>query len=278
METPLSAALRLQHQPVVLSWSDAAPEGALQFTKGKFGCVMSLFAAAAKGRAAVCDRETFGCFGGGTGLGLGNQYLNFPGGADCFCHFLSGGNKGYPKGEAVAAGMAGRAPEHFVSEFVEGERYVKSPDLVEKRFLHELPLADVPVRYAVFRPLGMVDPDEASESGLPRIVSFVVDPDQLSALVVLANYARETLDNVTIPFLAGCQSIGIMPLKEAASPLPKAVVGMVDLSARLNLLASLGRGLFTFSVPWAMFREMEANAPGSFLERPTWLHLVGERA
>jgi len=29
---------------------------------------------AAKGKAAVADIKTFGCFGGGVGLGFGNQY------------------------------------------------------------------------------------------------------------------------------------------------------------------------------------------------------------
>ena len=275
MESALSSALQLLHQPVVLSWSDTAPDGAIQFGKGKFGCVMNLFAAAAKGKAAVCDRETFGCFGGGTGMGLGDQYQNFPGGADCFCHFLSSGNQGFPRGEGVASHMQGKAPDHFLSEFMKGERYVKTPELVGKKFLQELPLADVPVRYAVFRPLSGVAAEDDQERGLPRIVTFVVDPDQLSALVILANYGRETLDNVTIPFVAGCQALGLMPMKEAASQTPRAVVGLVDLSARVNTRTSLGAGLFTFSVPWAMFEEMEGNVPGSFLERDTWRELRG---
>jgi hypothetical protein len=46
---------------------------------------MNMLASAAKGRTAVFDRETFGCTGGGVGLGFGNQYLNFPGGIN-FLH------------------------------------------------------------------------------------------------------------------------------------------------------------------------------------------------
>lgn len=43
-------------------------------------------ASAAKGKTGVFDRNTFGCQGGGVGLGFGNQYENFMGGIDGFCH------------------------------------------------------------------------------------------------------------------------------------------------------------------------------------------------
>jgi len=36
-------------------------------------------AAATKGKRAVFDRQTYGCFGGGFGLGFGNTYKDFPG-------------------------------------------------------------------------------------------------------------------------------------------------------------------------------------------------------
>ncbi len=34
----------------------------------------------------------------------------------------------------------------------------------------------------------------------------------------------------------------------------------------------------TFAMPLAMFKEMEANVAGSFLERPTWLTLVKNKS
>jgi hypothetical protein len=34
----------------------------------------------------------------------------------------------------------------------------------------------------------------------------------------------------------------------------------------------------TFAVPFVMFQEMEANVPGSFLERNTWKELMKLRA
>jgi hypothetical protein len=88
----------------------------------------------------------------------------------------------------------------------------------------------------------------------------------LSALVVLANYGRPGMDNVIIPFAAGCQAVCIVPLAEAAQSRPKAVVGMTDISARPVIDADL----LSFAVPYAMFREMEENVPGSFLDKHDW--------
>ena len=56
----------------------------MQFSEGRWGCVMWLLVHAARGKPAVADRKTFGCFGGGVGLGFGNQYKNFPGGEEEF--------------------------------------------------------------------------------------------------------------------------------------------------------------------------------------------------
>ena len=89
MESLIAKAIQLKYQPVALIWSNEKPADAMQFHEGKWGCVMWLAVHAAKGKTAVADIKTFGCFGGGVGLGFGNQYKNFPGGEEGFCHFLS---------------------------------------------------------------------------------------------------------------------------------------------------------------------------------------------
>jgi hypothetical protein len=109
------------------------------------------------------------------------------------------------------------------------------------------------------------------------VVIFFADPDQLSALVILANYGRETNENVIIPYAAGCQTIGIYPYREAESDLPRAVVGLTDISARTAIRQQLGDHLMTFAVPMKMFKEMEANVAGSFLERRVWEKLAAEK-
>lgn len=82
--------------------TDESPEGATQFKEGKWGCIMWLASVAFKGRPAVADINTFGCLGGGTGLGFGNQYLSWPGGIECFYAFLSNGNEHTEHGRRMA--------------------------------------------------------------------------------------------------------------------------------------------------------------------------------
>ena len=78
--------------------------------------------------------------------------------------------------------------------FIHGERYIKTPKQV-KRFLACLPITQIPKRYVVFRPLADLDPGQEQ----PQTVVFFADPDELSALVILANYGRGNNENVIIP-------------------------------------------------------------------------------
>lgn len=272
MQSAIAQAMRLSYQPVALIWSDEKPADAMQFAEGKWGCVMWLITHAAKGKAAVADKKTFGCFGGGVGLGFGNQYKNFPGGEEGFCHFLSVGNAGRKGGMEVAEKIKPFMTQDSYDHFLHGERYIKSPGLVEK-FIQALPLVEIPSTYVVFKPLSDVDPLKEK----PQTIIFFANPDQLSALSILANYGRGNNENVIMPYAAGCQTIGIYPYREAQSKEPRAVVGLTDLSARLYVRKQLADPHFmTFSAPFSLFEEMERNVPGSFLERHTWLKLLSE--
>jgi uncharacterized protein (DUF169 family) len=270
MESTIAKAIGLKYQPVALLWASEKPEGAMQFSEGKWGCVMWLAVSAAKGKPAVADQKTFGCVGGGVGLGFGNQYLNFPGGEEGFCHFLSSGNVGRPGGSELAEQIRPFMTKESHDNFLHGERYIKSPELVHK-FLDVLPMTDIPEAYVVFKPVADIDPLKEK----PQTIIFFANPDQLSALVVLANFGRDDNENVIIPYAAGCQTIGIYPYREAKSAKPRAVVGLTDLSARVYVRNQLGDPhLMTFAAPFALFEEMERNVPGSFLERHAWQNLL----
>ena len=69
--------IALKYPPVALIWSEQKPEDVVQFKEQKWGCIMWLAVSAARGKTAVCDRRTFGCVGGGVGMGFGNQYKGF---------------------------------------------------------------------------------------------------------------------------------------------------------------------------------------------------------
>lgn len=270
MESTIAKAIGLKYQPVALLWASEKPEGAMQFSEGKWGCVMWLAVSAAKGKPAVADQKTFGCVGGGVGLGFGNQYLNFPGGEEGFCNFLSSGNAGRPGGSELAEQIRPFMTKESHDNFLHGERYIKSPELVHK-FLDVLPMTDIPEAYVVFKPVADIDPLKEK----PQTIIFFANPDQLSALVVLANFGRDDNENVIIPYAAGCQTIGIYPYRETKSAKPRAVVGLTDLSARVYVRNQLGDPhLMTFAAPFALFEEMERNVPGSFLERHAWQNLL----
>ncbi len=73
MESKLASPIELKTHAVALAWADAAPPRAIRFKPGRWGCVVSVFATvAAKGRMGSFDRQTYGCWGGGVGLGFEN--------------------------------------------------------------------------------------------------------------------------------------------------------------------------------------------------------------
>lgn len=268
MESRIAKATGLEFNPVAVLLADKKPASAIQFKKGKWGCVMFMFANAARGKTAAFDAETYGCWGGGVGLGFGNAYLRFPGGTQCFTHFLSSGNIQWETGREIGKALESTAGKEFAASFLEGEGYVKTPELAGQ-WLEEIPITEVASKYVLFKPLSQLD--LAVEK--PETVVLLANPDQLSALVVLANYAREGMDNVVIPWAAGCQTIGVIPYREAKSERPRAVVGLTDISARKHVRTLLGSEYLSFGMPWEMFLEMEGNVEGSFLGKHAWLSL-----
>jgi uncharacterized protein (DUF169 family) len=237
MNSRIAEELLLKNLPVAMTTSNEIPAGAIQFKQDARGCVVSLFTAASHGKIAVVDAQTTGCMGGQIGMGFCDQFQGPPGGID---YFLSTGRgEGYP----------------------EGECYKKTPELA-KAFVDELPTTVLSEKYVIFSPLEAINAD----SNPPLLVSFVVNVDQLSALIVLANYDRATNDNAAVQFAAGCHSIFLLPLAESKMQIPKAIIGLTDVTARPFVDADK----LSFTVPWSMFQEMENNIEGSFLEKHDW--------
>jgi len=271
MESKIAQAIKLNFEPVAVLWTNEKPESSMQFAPGRWGCVMSMLAASAKGKTAAFDRETAGCLGGEMGLGFGNAYERWPGGVGCFYNFLSTGNEGDSEAMKSFEKMRGHVSKEGLENFLLGERYVKTPALT-KLFVQQLPAMDIPAQFVVFKPLREIDPVKQE----PVVIVFVANPDQLSALVTLYNYETEAdrMSNIIVPTGAGCHQIGIIPFREAQSENPRGVVGLTDLSARKNVMHSLGRDALTFTICWRMFLQMEANVEGSFLTRRNWKELL----
>lgn len=250
MESKLVNELKLKRQPVAVILTNEKPASGIKFKEGSMGCVASMIVAASKGRTAFFDRDTSGCPGGGTGLGFGNKYGNFP--IDCL---LSTGNK------EIAAQMGGVAG----SMMAEGEGLYKGPELVRK-WLETLPFTNVPTEYVVLKPFSEVTDQEE-----PKLIIFFVNGDQLSALVTMADYNRGTNQSIIAPYGAACQSV-LFGYAEAEKDYPRAVIGFFDISQRQKV----DRETMTITVPYKLFQEMEANVEGSFLQMHIW-HKLQER-
>lgn len=270
MNSRIADAIALTNHPVALTWTDTASEGAISFKAGRWGCVMSLFATvAAKARVGVFDRQTYGCWGGGTGLGFGRCYQTFPGGEDCFCRFLADGNERTEDGRKAGEMVASWGTRKMTEDFVKGERYLKDA-VTAQAWLDVLPIRDIPAKYVVIKPLEQVDLARDDV----KSVTFFVDPDRLSALVSLASYTTPQRENVITPWGAGCQSIGLFAYRELENEHPRAVIGLTDISARNTVRPALGKNVMSFTAPWPVFLRMEDSVEGSFLQRPSWRECI----
>ena len=146
MKSLIAEAVNLDTRPVAVIWSDDEPESAVRFKPQQWGCVVSVFAATAtRGIAGIFDRQTYGCWGGGVGLGFGNQYEAFPGGLDCFCRFLSTGNKDTKEGGTISEQMRslgyGRMAEDFVDGGLSLEDSVKVGTMLEEEGIDAIELS-----------------------------------------------------------------------------------------------------------------------------------------
>ncbi len=226
----IARELRLQYSPVAILFTDTKPDDARQIREGNWGCVMALYLATMKnGQTAAFDRKTYGCFGGGVGLCLGDTYK--------------------PNREFM---------ENLLAE---DERYFKNRELV-REFMDSFNYVDIPYEFVVFKPLEKIEP--ATEK--PALVSFPVNADQLSALAILINYRRTGNEHVGAPYVAGCQSVCVVPHNESKKENPRGIIGNLDISSRKILPADI----LTFTVPFETYLEMQEDLPESFIREETW--------
>ena len=74
MHSEIAQRLKLKYSPIAILFTNEKPQGVMEFKEGRWGCVAAMLTTAAKGRRVVFSRKTFGCEGGGIGLGLLDQF------------------------------------------------------------------------------------------------------------------------------------------------------------------------------------------------------------
>jgi hypothetical protein len=154
--------------------------------------------------------------------------------------------------------------EYFLScgieNEMEGERYIRTPQLVEELMKKQKKLK-ITGKYIVFKRW-----DKLNENDDPDVAIFFATPDILSGLFTLANYDQSEPDNTITPFAAGCGSLVYFPYIEKDSVRPRAVIGLFDVSAR----PCVPEGVLTFSVPIVKFTKMINFMDESFLITDSW--------
>nr|MBP3724919.1 DUF169 domain-containing protein [Campylobacter sp.] len=235
MNSQIAKAIRLKTSPVAVFRADNKPKEALEFKKGVWGCVIAMLNAASKGKTACFNKENVVCMGGRAGLGIEKFKLGV------IEYFLSDGSKGEKQGEF----------------------YKKTPKLA-KEFIKNLPIIQTD-KFVIFKPFDKLEKDETLQ-----IIIMLVNPDQLSALITLANYDKETNENVKVLFGSGCAQSILYGLNSANLGDDVCYIGLSDPSAR----KFVPKDILSFTMSYKRFLEMESNAKGSFLDTKTWQTIV----
>ena len=224
--------------PITFYYSDDAGRADPVEPGSVHRCIIAALQEVRKGKSMSFTSEAIGCFGGKRYLGFARKVMpNFE-------YFLS-------------CGIPGK---------LEGERYKKSPELVNQAMQYQQPF-QAPCRYIVFKRW-----DKLEESDDPQVVIFFAKPDVLAGLFTLANFDEEDPNGVIAPFGSGCSTTVYYPYFQRESQRPKAVIGMFDISAR----PFVGENELTFCVPLSKFLGMIGNIDESFLITKSW-QLVRQR-
>lgn len=152
--------------------------------------------------------------------------------------------------------------ECYISHYPDGrgERYKLHPEQVT-RFWENLPRLATKGDKVIFKPW-----NQLSETDEPDAVIFFATPDVLSGLFTLTCFDSTAEDAVIAPFGAGCTNLLYYPYREELNGTGRAVLGLMDPSARKRTKADL----MTFAIPITKFMAIIDQMEESFLITDTW--------
>jgi hypothetical protein len=196
-------------------------------------CLVCDLARIRKGISLTFDQESLSCSGAKFFLGYSREQ------SPEFRYFLSSGKPGV----------------------VEGERYKRTPEIVDETSRHQEHIPAEGKCY-IFKRW-----DQLTEDDAPEVVIFFARPEVLSGLFTLANFDQtDPNGGVICPFSSGCGSIIYYPWIEQQKKNPRAVLGMFDPSARPCVMVDV----LTMAIPMKKFVKMIGYMEESFLITETW--------
>lgn len=270
MDSLIVRNLRPVFEPVAVVWSDTLPADAFQFKKGKFGCVLYLFAAASvDGKIAAGSRESIACTGGRAALGFGCDFDASDGQLDLHAALFSKGLQSAADRAAYQAEMEA-APKNWRDLYEYGERRHSTAELSREWILHEFPRYDIEHQYVLFKPLSLTSADENI-----RAIIFPVNPVELSGLLTLAGSVMRGTDPLRAPQGTDCCGITAFAYAEAESAAPRAVLGMTGSDGRETMRRRFRDDIMTLTLPAPLFFQMEQEADDCVFQLPSWKKLVG---
>ncbi len=218
--------------PLVFSFTD--DENCAERASAPVGhrCIIGALSKVRRGKPLCFDAETAGC-----------------GGARRYCGFSSEIDKDFTF--FLSYGIPGK---------VEGERYKRTPELVQK-FVDQSTGFKAPGRFIVFKRW-----DAIKEYDEPEGVIFYAPADVISGLFTLANFDREDANGVIAPFAAGCGTVVQFPYLEKSAEKPRAVLGSFDVSVR----PFVGKNELSMAFPMTRFLQLVGLMEESFLITRSW--------
>jgi len=218
--------------PITFYYTNDPGNATLMPSSGRWNCLICELQRVRSGQSLAFSSESLKCGGARRYLGFTDKMRpNFE-------YFLSCG----------------------IENKMEGERYIRTPGLVEELMKNQKKLK-ISGKYIVFKRW-----DNLDEIDNPDVAIFFATPDILSGLFTLANYDQSEPNSTFAPFGAGCGSIVHYPYVEKDSERPRAVLGMFDVSAR----PCVPSGILTFSVPVVKFTKMISYMDESFFITDSW--------
>jgi hypothetical protein len=270
VESAIVRNLRPEFEPVAVVWSDTIPGDALQFKKGKFGCILYLFAEAARrGKIAGGSRDSITCSGGRSALGFGTDFDASDEVLDRYAALFSKGLRSADNRADYQDRMEA-APKHWRAMYEYGERRHCNAELAREWILHGLPRYNIPHKYVLFKPLSRSAPDENV-----RAVIFPVSVVELSGLVTLAGSVMPGTDPVQVPQGPDCNSITAYAYAQAELAEPRAVVGMLGVDGRKVMRKRFRDDTLTLTLPAPLYDRMEQETDDCIFQTPSWKGLTG---